>query len=407
LKKIRILVTTSTFPRYENDSCPRFVLDLCKSIEALGRATTLVLAPYSEGSMTFDILEGVKVKRYRYVYPDSLAQISGQGIVAKLKKNKFLFLLVPLFFFFQTLSTLITVINYKPQVLIANWIIPQGLVGAFLKRLFFPNLKTVLISRGGDLALIQKNFFLRKLGGIVLNEFHRIVTVSNSIKNKLIEMYHFDEDEIRVIPSGVDINRFEQSRVIHEKNKKEKILLWTGRIEEKKGIDYLLKAMKYVVEKHPSAVLKIVGDGTKKEDFINLAAGLGLKGNVIFTGSLPSSMMPSCYGEALVFVAPCIDLKDDVEGLPNVIVEAIAAKVPVITTDAGGITDIIEDNVTGILVPQKSIKELADKIIELIERPELRKFLVHRAFNKLNDGFTHPAVGKKHQEIIDSLLESY
>lgn len=404
MTEVKILITSSTFPRFKDDSTPGFILDLCKNIQTWARAECFVLAPQSEGSLLYENLEGIKVKRYRYIYPDFLAQISGHGIVAKIKKNKSLILLVPLFFFFQFISTVIAIKNYKPDILLANWIIPQGVIALLIKTFYAPSLKMILYSLGGDVGLLQKNIFLKYLGSIILQKADRIVVVSSFLKNRLSELYPLYKDKISIIPLGVNEKRFEECLLKKDKKETEKILLFLGRLEEKKGVKYLLEAIKKVSKYYPHLILKVCGDGTEKKFLIEMGRKLEIEKNVLFTGSLPHSKTPEYFKEALVFIAPSVNLTDDLEGLPTVVLEAIAAKVPVITTDAGGITDIIENYKTGIIVPQKSVDELSSRIIELIEKPDLRKSLADNAYERLLKNFTHRIAGEKFKEIIDNIL---
>jgi SAM-dependent methyltransferase len=133
---------------------------------------------------------------------------------------------------------------------------------------------------------------------------------------------------------------------------------------------------------------------------MNLAENLDIGNHVIFIGSVLHAQLIDVFSQAMIFIAPSINTKDDVEGLPNVILEAIAAKVPVITTDAGGITDIIEHNVTGVLVQQGRSDQLAKSVIELIRNHELRAALAENAYQKLLTNYTYSEMGKKYREVI-------
>lgn len=404
MTKIKILITSSTFPRFKDDSTPAFILDLCKNIQTWTKADCLVLVPQSEGALLYETLEGIKVKRYRYIYPDFLAQISGHGIIAKIKKNRFLVLLIPLFFFFQFIATVTAIRNYRPDILFANWIIPQGVIAYLIKSFCSPSIKIILYSLGGDVGLLQKNIFFRYLGNIILKKADTVVVVSNFLKKRLSELYPFYKDKIAVIPLGVNEKRFEEC-ILKKEKERDKKLLFLGRLEEKKGVIYLLEAIKKVLVYYPDIILNICGDGTEKNFLIEMAKKLEIEKNVSFTGSISHSKTPEYFKEALIFVAPSINLPDDLEGLPTVVMEAIAAKLPVITTDAGGITDIIENYKTGIIVAQKSVDELSDKIIELIEKPDLRENLADNAYKKLLKDFTHRVAGEKFKEIIDNIRE--
>ncbi|MEO0130854.1 MAG: glycosyltransferase [candidate division WOR-3 bacterium] len=404
MKKIKILVTASTFPLFKNDSTPRFILDICRSIKEIAKFECLVLVPHAKGSKVREKIEDIEIKRYIYMYPYSLEKISGSGIMSKIKKNRLLFLLVPFFLFSQLLFTILTIKNYKPDILLANWIIPQGFI-ATLTKLFFPRIRIILIAHGGDIGILERNIFLRFIGKIILRKVDKFIAICNLFKNKIIKITNLKDKEIPIIPLGINDNIFEKIISIRKKiNHNTKTLLFVGRLEEKKGICFLLKAMKEVVEKHPDVVLKIVGDGTLRDEMINLSKRLNLFKNIVFIGAISHSQLPSYFDEALVFIAPSIDLKDDFEAIPRTILEAAAARVPIIATNAGGITDFIENGVTGIIVPQKSIKELSEKIIELIENETLREILAKKAYEKLKKEFTLSITGYRIQRIINEVM---
>lgn len=406
MDKIKILVTASTFPRFQNDSAPRFILDICKSIESNSNFECLVLSPHSEGSAVNEVLEGIKVKRYRYMYPCCLEEISGMGMVTKIRKNRLLLLMVPFFIISQIISTIITIKNYKPDILIANWIIPQGFI-AYIMKLIFPGLKVIMVARGGDIGLIQNSSVLKIVSRFILRKADRIISVSNFLKNRIMEISGLNKDKIYVISSGVDIDIFEQARLkkSEENVPAKRNILFIGRLEEKKGINYLLKALTRVVKIYPDVKLTITGDGSEKEYLMKLTQELELSDNVRFQGAVEHGKIPVFFQEALLFAAPSINLNYDIEGLPTIIMEAIAAKVPVITTDAGGINDIVENNVTGIIVNQRNSEELAEKIIYLIENEKIRRELSDKAFYRLLEDFTCSRVGEKYQLVLNELIK--
>ena len=403
-EKLKVLVTASTFPRGENDSTPRFVLDVCKSLHEVGDSDCYVLAPHAEGTETSEILEGVRVKRYRYMTPVSWQKISGLGIVDKIRKNKFLALLVPFFLAAQLITLIRTIREYRPHVLLVHWIIPQGFV-AVIARMFFPRLGILLFSHGGDVALIKKNFIFKRIGKFVLERADKVVSVSSFGQQIMANISRLSKKDIEILSMGVDETEYSKCREFRAKNLKNltKCLLFIGRIEEKKGLLYLLEAMPRILKKHPDVVLKVIGTGSLKEEMEDISRRLNLEKNVTFIGAVDHSQIPRYFEEVMIFVVPSVDLEEDVEGLPTVIPETIAASVPIVATDAGGITDIIEDDVTGILVEQRNSIQLADKIIALIEDENKRKLLVANAFKRLIENHTYSVIGKRCQDMIDGV----
>jgi glycosyltransferase involved in cell wall biosynthesis len=401
MKKIRVLVTTSTFPRNKNDSMPRLILTLSKCIVASGDIECLVSAPHSPGTLLSEEMEGIKIERYRYMFPYSLEKISGMGIISKIRSNKLLLFIVPSLLMSQLLSTASLVRKYKPDVILSNWIVPQGLVAAVLK-LFYPTVKVILVSHGGDAGFIQSHYLLSLFCKYALIKADRVIAVSSFIRDIILNISGSILDKLSVIPYGIDLTPFEgaHAKKADRNGISRKGLLFVGRLEEKKGVQYLIESMPRVLEMHPDMTLTIAGDGTLKRQLMNLAENLHIEDRVIFVGHVQYSQLVELFGETVLFIAPSINTKEDVEGLPNAILEAIGAKVPVITTDAGGITDIIENNVTGVLVQQGRSDQLAEKIVELMGNQNLRATLAENAYRKLLTDYTYPQMGRKYREVI-------
>ncbi len=169
---------------------------------------------------------------------------------------------------------------------------------------------------------------------------------------------------------------------------KEKILLTVARLVEKKGTLYLIKAMTKIVSKDKEIKLYIVGDGILRKSLENLATKLNLKNNVIFLGWLSREEVIKLIKKSIIFVLPSITAKDgDCEGLPTVILEAMAYGLPVVSTYHAGIPEAVINNETGFLVPERDYKELADKLIVLISDRRLREKMGKRAREVVQEKF--------------------
>jgi glycosyltransferase involved in cell wall biosynthesis len=147
----------------------------------------------------------------------------------------------------------------------------------------------------------------------------------------------------------------------------EKIILTAGRLIEIKGIKYLIKAFNKVLEDQNNIRLLIIGDGPEKKKLVNLSDQLHLKDRISFLGHMPHEQVLSYMCASDIFVGPSL-----VEGLGNVFIEAMACGTPVIGTTVGGIPDIIEDKVNGLLVPPGDSNAIADAILKILNDEELR-----------------------------------
>jgi len=144
-----------------------------------------------------------------------------------------------------------------------------------------------------------------------------------------------------------------------------------GRLVEKKGHEYSIRAIEKLVNCNFNVQLIIAGDGPLKNDLQNLVATLGIERNIQFCGSLVHSQIADLYRNSHIFILPSITADDgDMEGIPVVLMEAMAAGLPVVSTYHSGIPELIKDGQTGFLVPQKRVDVLADKLQYLVTHPE-------------------------------------
>lgn len=316
MKKVRVLVTASTFPRSDNDYAPGFVLTLSRGIEAAGDIECLVLTPHSQGAALSEEVRGIKVKRYRYMFPYSLEKISGMGVISKIRSNKLLLFTVPSLLISQLISTALSVRKYKPDLILSNWIVPQGLIAVFLK-LFYPRVKLILVSHGGDAGLIRSHLLLSLVCHYALKKADRVIAVSSFIRQIILDISGQTVNKLSVIPYGVDLSSFEIARgnKADQDGTLRKGLLFIGRLEEKKGVQYLIESMPKILARYPDVTLKIVGEGTLKRQLMILAEHLHVGDHVIFAGPVPHSQLIKVFSDAMIFIAPSINTKDDLEGL--------------------------------------------------------------------------------------------
>lgn len=153
-------------------------------------------------------------------------------------------------------------------------------------------------------------------------------------------------------------------------------ILTVARLVEKKGIDLLIRAFALVAATHTEPTLTVVGDGPLREELTALARELGVADRVAFLGALPSTAVHQAYLRSAMVVLPCrISADGDRDGLPTVLVEALARGRPVISTDVVGIGELVRDGQTGLLVTPESPEALATAMTRLLDDPTLGRRL--------------------------------
>jgi len=260
MKKKRILVLASTFPRWKNDSTPPFVFELEKRLAK--DFEIHILAPHCQGAKKEELMGGLHVHRFQYFWPAKLQKLCYDGgILPNLKKNKLLYFQAVCLLFFELINTIKIVKKEEIDLIHAHWLITQGLIAYLINKLF--KIPYIVTSHGGDIyGLSGKPFTWLKR--IIIIKAETITAVSTAIK-KEIENKLTKDATIEVIPMGVDSKIFNPGKRSESIEIKYKIagplLLFVGRLAEVKGVENLIYAMIDVVKEYPKAKLLIIGKG--------------------------------------------------------------------------------------------------------------------------------------------------
>jgi glycosyltransferase involved in cell wall biosynthesis len=169
-------------------------------------------------------------------------------------------------------------------------------------------------------------------------------------------------------------------------------ILFVGRLIERKGVHVLLRAVAQLPPGREVRVL-VCGDGPEREQLERLAETLGLAGRCTFAGRVSDERLRQEYADADAFVLPAVvDARGDSEGLGVVLLEAMNSRVPVVASAVGGITDIVEDEVTGLLVPQGDERALAEALERLQRDDAFAQRLGEAGYRRLGTEFSWDAI---------------
>lgn len=221
------------------------------------------------------------------------------------------------------------------------------------------------------------------------NNSNAVFTMSRINKEILVRDYGVRKDLIKVIPPGVDINKFRGT-----KEKEDKSLLFVGPLIKRKGLEYLIKSFKEIENRDIKLIL--IGEGRERKNLEFLVRRLGLK-NVEFKGYLEEEKLIEHYNMADMFVFPSLK-----EGFGQVLLEAMACGLPIISTNTSAIPEVVGD--AGILVEPRDSQALANAINLLIEDKELRNKLGGKGKKRVGENFTWKKVTERtldaYREII-------
>lgn len=211
------------------------------------------------------------------------------------------------------------------------------------------------------------------------NRCDLVVAPTAKVRNLLIE--YGVTSPIDIVPTGVDLDRFGDGdpgwlRTSYGIGAQEKVLLFVGRLTKEKNLDFLLESFRLVSERVSPVRLVIVATGPEEQHLKQLAENLGIGDRVIFTGYLPTNELVNCYHGADLFVFPSVT---ETQGL--VLIEAMAAGLPVVAVDAYGVSDMVSHGCDGFLVPPEA-GEFAERVTAVLQHPELRDQMAKQAYLK-------------------------
>jgi phosphatidylinositol alpha-mannosyltransferase len=183
---------------------------------------------------------------------------------------------------------------------------------------------------------------------------------------------HYFQDEFRIIPNGVDVAWYRDGLALPEYADGKLNVLFLGRIEKRKGLKFLLRAIPLVREHVPNTRFIIVGDGPLRREYERLVARAGWA-DVHFVGRVSERLKPAYYASADVFCAP--NIGSESQGI--VLLEALSAGAPTVASAIPGYRSVIRDGIEGWLVPPKDHQQLAWAICHLLTSPAERMRLRH------------------------------
>jgi glycosyltransferase involved in cell wall biosynthesis len=209
-----------------------------------------------------------------------------------------------------------------------------------------------------------------------------VTACSADLRNRAIALGARAERS-NVIPYGVDTSHFAPSpearaavRRTLDLTEPDEVVFAVGRFVRKKGFEYLIDATAHLVTSRPRLVTVLAGAGDLDGELRERARALGIGDRVRFPGLLRHDDVAGYLSAADVVAVPSVrDDAGNVDGLPNVVMEALASATPVVATPAGGIGDVIEDGRTGRLVPERDAQALAAAVAALLDRPDAARAL--------------------------------
>ena len=396
INPIKVLVFTSLYPNHLNPHLGVFIKErMTRYAKSSGNLVRVVAPvpyfppfkwsrryPFSQ-IHRYEMIEGIDVYHPRYAITPKVGMM-WYGLL-------------------MFLSVLPRVIKIHREfgfdVIDAHFVYPDGfaamLLGHWFKR------PVVVSARGSDINQYKDLRVIRKMLKRTLLGVDRVIAVSQALKDTMVRL-GIPQERVSVIPNGVDPGKFapmskqEARDALHLS--KHRLILSVGNLTENKGMDLLIKALHILVYQRWRSDLRlaIVGDGPCRHVLVDLVVSLNLHDYVILVGSVPHHELNRWYSAADVFC-----LASAREGLPNVVLEALACGTPVVATPVGGIPEVISSERVGLLA-QRDERHLADTIAIALDRNWDSNTLVQHV-----RGWTWDHVAIALQDVFESVVSRH
>lgn len=340
-----------------------------------------VVAPSAPGLGGAEVLDGVPVVRFRYAprrwetlaYTGSMAEDVRRSSRAKLAMAGLMV---------ATRATLRRVVReFRPAVVHAHWWFPSGLAAAAGGVASIPLITTL---HGTDVRLARELRaavpFLRH----VMSRSSEVTAVSRFVADEARRLVPGASPAIAPMPAATELFRppGESDR---------RGLLFVGRLNAQKGVAALLRALSVL---DPSVTLDIVGHGSDRDALVETARRLGVDERVRWHGALPQQRLAALFGAAALVVVPSVE-----EGLGLVAVEALLCETPVVAYRSGGLVDVVDDGVTGMLVDPGTSDALAATVRRLLGDPARAAAMGRAGRARMLERFSPESVTERYLEI--------
>jgi glycosyltransferase involved in cell wall biosynthesis len=365
--QVVVMVTTS-YPRFPGDSVGTFMEPIARSVAARGHEVHVV-APWHPLVNRPAEDSGVHLHFYRYA---PIRSLNVFGYAAAMRADVSLrgaaYIAAPLALAAGWRAARSVARRCRATVMHGHWVVPGGVTAAAAA----PSLPLVISLHGSDVYVAETVAAARIAARQAFRRAGFVTACSADLARRAVALGAAPE-RLETVPYGVDVERFRpdvQARLTERQQlgvrEGAPLVVAAGRLVQKKGFEYLIDAMTGL----PAAVLALAGDGTLAGDLRERARAAGVADRVRFLGNLTQDRVGGLLSAADVVCIPSVrDDGGNVDGLPNVLMEALASGTPVVTTAAGGILSVVGDGVTAFVVPERDSTAIAACIGRIIAQP--------------------------------------
>lgn len=401
---------TSSYPKFRGDTTAPFVESIATHIAAQNVQVHLVLPEHRDWRRG-EVEDGVHLYPYKYALrPQWTLWGYAEALRGDIRLKRGVYALAPLALASSLNAMMRLTARGKFDLIHAHWVLPNAPAAALVAQL--RHLPLVISMHGSDVFMAEKN---RAFGAVARRSFARAAWLTASSDDLIQRALALgaDESKTELIPYGADAKVFHVSpaqaagvRAKFQLAPQDIMILAVGRMVHKKGFEYLIAAMPQILQNAPNARLVVVGYGDLLSELQARARALGLNGHVLFAGRVPRQDIPAYFGASDIVSVPSVrDEAGNVDGLPNVVLEGMAAGKPIVASNIAGFPDVIGDGASGLLVPEKNSEAIATAIARLIDDPALRERLGARGQAKVHENLNWENVARRFIAIYQRVIK--
>ena len=391
-----VVMVTTSYPRFPGDLTGTFLEPIAHGVANRGHRVHVVAPwhpdiqrPAREGNVHFHF--------YQYAPSDAL-NVFGYASALKADTSMRLsaYAVTPFALYAGLKETRRVIQTHRATMVHAHWVIPNGFIASLASR----SLPLVVSLHGSDVYVAEKYSFASVAARRTFAKTQWVTACSEDLRSRALRL-GASNLQSEVIPYGVDIDRFQpnsdarlQLRSAHSLTTDHCIVLCVGRLVRKKGFEYLIDAVASLAKQQPTIRLVVAGDGDLGRELRERADQRNIADRIIWLGAITQQEVADWLAVADIVAVPSVrDSAGNVDGLPNVVLEALASATPVITTTAGGIGSVAIDHETALVVPEQDANALAEAIETLRTDRSLRVTIgrTAREYVRTHNSWTHLA----------------
>jgi glycosyltransferase involved in cell wall biosynthesis len=382
---MRILHVITAFPRSADDVIVPWLVELLKRLRAAGHDVEVLTSAYKGGGNRE--FAGIPLHRFRY-FPARWEDLTHEEAAPDRMRHSLRHRIMPAFYVVCGMWAAWRLgRRQRYDVVHVHWPVPHALFGWVVRRACGARMVTSWY--GVELRWVKGSLpWLRPFVRWALSASDQVVAISSYTARELSEISHVQS---RVIPYTLGFGEAEAD-VARVGPRDSFMVLFVGRLVERKGVRYLIDAVRRLSPER-RARLVVIGEGPERQRLEEQVRRIGLEDRVELRGRASDRELRQAYADASVFVLPAIvDARGDTEGLGVVLLEAMSYRVPVVASNVGGITDIVTDGETGLLLPPADAGVLAAALERLAADAALAERLGNAGRRVVQERFSWPAI---------------